>query len=140
MENIKSFKFESEGVILNLNINKQLHGSGVRLIINGEINSNNPDLKRFESFNGSSKNIFLKYQNTTVLWVSSNDWKGFRWEKYANETRYSIYTNLQEMKECYIRQREFITVISNYFYDSIKKYKQIKLLYETPLEDLISEE
>lgn len=140
MENIvKSFQFESEGVNLTLNIRKELHGGGLRLIIDGDVISNNTDLNRSESFNSSSRNISLKYHNNTVFWISSNEWKGFRWEKYSNETKYSVFRTVSEMKESYIQQREFITAISDYFYDSIKKYKQIKLLFETHLDEIISE-
>ncbi len=90
--------------------------------------------------NGTSKNIGLTYKNKTFFWISSNDWKGLRWKNYNNATGFSIYHSVKEMKEQYIDQREFITQIAGYFYDCIKKFKETKMLYETPLEDIISDE
>lgn len=140
MDNIvKSFEFESEGIKLILNIKKEIHKNSLRLIIDGNIISNNIDLVRSDSTNFSSQDISLKYLNNTIFWISSNEWKGLRWEKYSNETRYSIYRDVKEMKESYIIQRNFIDIIGSYFYDCIKNYKKIKLLYETKIEEIITE-
>jgi len=141
MENIlKTFKFESENIILFLDIKKEISGAAIKMIISARIENKNPNVIMTESFNSSSYDIHLKYKTGAFFYIGSNDWKGVRWEKSKNESKYNIYRNISEMKEAYIKQREFITVISSYFYDSIKKFKELQLLYETPLEDIISEE
>ena len=137
---LKSFQFEAEGVKLILNIRKELHKNCLRLIIDGDVISSNKDLIRDDSTNFSSKNFSLKYLKNTIFWISSNEWKGLRWDKYTNETKYLVYRNVKEMKEAYIIQRDFIPLIANYFYDSIKKYKEIKLLYETKIDEIISQD
>lgn len=137
---IKSFIFESEGIQLVLNIKKELHKGCLKMFIDGNVNSNNTEITIDKSTNFSSKNIALKYKNTIIFWISTNDWKGLRWENYRNETKIAIYRDVKEMKERYIEQREFITVISNYFYDCIKNYKRIKILYETSLNEIISDD
>ncbi len=137
---LKSFQFESEGVKLILNIRKELHKNCLRLIIDGDVVSNNKDLIRGESTHFSSKGISLHYLKNTIFWISSNEWKGLRWDKYTNETKYLVYRNVKEMKEAYIIQRDFIPLIANYFYDCIKKYKEVKLLYETKIDEIISED
>lgn len=140
MENIiKSFQFESEKIKLVLNIKKEVYKDGIKMIIDGTVSSVNKDVKIHESENGTSKDISLTYKNKGFFWISSNDYKGLRWDKYDNETKFSIYRNLAEMKEQYIEAREKITLISNYFYDCIKKYKEIQMLYETRLEDITTE-
>lgn len=141
MDNIiKSFEFESENIKLILNIKKEFHRNCLRVIIDGDVISNNKDLVRIDSTNGSSKDISLQYLNNSIFWISSNEWKGLRWDKYSNETKYSIFRNVTEMKESYIIQREFITLVGDYFYDCIKNYKRVKLLYETQIEEIASEE
>jgi|GEM_PF-4806240 len=141
MDNIfKSFTFEAENVQLILNIRKELHRNCLRFIIDGQVISNNKDLKIYYSVNGSSRGTSLSYLNNSFFWISSNEWKGLRWEKYSNETKYSIFRNVREMKDSYIVQRDFIPLIASYFYDCIKHYKNIKLLYETKIDDIISEE
>lgn len=74
------------------------------------------------------------------MYIGSNNWKGVRWGKSKNESKFTIYRNIAEMKKAYIKQRDFITLISTYFYDSIKTFKELQLLYETPLEDIIPEQ
>lgn len=137
---IKSFKFESEKIELTLNIKKEVKNGYIKMFIDGNLISNNSDVKVGFSTNITSKNFNLSYQNNSFFWISSNEWKGMRWINYKNETKFAIYRNLIEMKEEYIKQREFITIISNYFYKSINKYKEIKLLFETNLEEIVSEE
>jgi hypothetical protein len=137
---IKSFEFESENIKLILNIRKEFHRNCLRVIIDGDVISNNKDIVRIDSSNGSSKDISLKYLNNTIFWISSNEWKGLRWEKYSNETKYLIFRNVSEMKEAYVIQREFISVIGDYFYDCIKNYKKVKLLYETQINEIVTEE
>ena len=141
MDNIiKSFEFESEAVKLTLNIKKEIHRNYLRLVIDGNLISNNNDLIKNESRNSSSLNTSLSYLNHTIFWMSSNEWKGLRWENYSNETKFSVFRSVGELKESYIIQREFIDRISSYFYDSIKNYKRIKLLYETKIEEILTEE
>lgn len=141
MDNIlKSFKFESENVILFLDLKKEISGAAIKMIIHARIENNNSDIIMNEFFNGSSHDIHLKYKNGVFLYIGSNDWKGVRWKKKTNQSTYSIYRDIAEMKEAYLKQRHFITLISNYFYDSIKKFKEIKLLYETSIDDIIYEE
>jgi len=141
MENvIKSFSFESENIKLVLNIKKEVYKNALKMFIDGNVISNNTDLKRLESQNGSSRNISLSYKNNTIFWMSSNNYKGLRWEDYDKATGFSLYVSVKEMKEHYIEQREYITQIAEYFYDCIKRFMEIKLLYETPLDDIISEE
>ena len=134
---IKSFKFESEGIQLILNVKKKIYKGYLKMFIVGDIVSNNIDLVVDKSSNFSSENTALKYKNSIIFWISSNDWKGLRWGNYKNEARASTYCNVKEMKDKYIEQREFITIISDYFYDCIKNYKRIKLLYETSLDEVI---
>jgi hypothetical protein len=136
---IKSFKFESESIILDLYIKKEVYKSGIKMFIEGHVTTNNDDVKLHESVNGSSKHKSLSYKDNTFFWISSNYWKGMRWDNYDNATGFSVYDTLKEMKEQYINMREFITILSEYFYNCIKKYKEIKLLYETPVDDIISE-
>lgn len=141
MDNIlKSFKFESENIVLFLDIKKEISGAAIKMIISARIENSNPNVIIAESFNGSSYDIHLKYKTSAFLYIGSNDWKGVRWEKSKNESKYTIYRNIVEMKEAYIKQREFITLISNYFYDAVKRFKELQLLYETTLDDIISEE
>ncbi|WP_146171820.1 hypothetical protein [Flavobacterium magnum] len=110
------------------------------MIIDGDVISNNPDLVIGYSTNCSSKDISVKYLANSIFWISSNEWKGLRWEKYSNETRYSIFSSVKEMKESYIAQREYADLIGSYFYDCIKNYKKLKLLYETQIDEIISED
>lgn len=141
MDNLlKSFKFESENIILFLDLKKEISDTAIKMIIRARIENNNPEVTMTESFNGSSHDIYLKYKTGSFLYIGSNDWKGVRWDKSKNESKYIIYRSISEMKEAYIKQREFIALISNYFYDSIKKFKNLKLLFETPLEDIYSDE
>ncbi|AWI26835.1 hypothetical protein [Flavobacterium pallidum] len=137
---IKSFQFESEGVILTINIRKEVYKNSLKMIIDGDVISNNPDLVKGYSTNFSSKDISVKYLDNSILWISSNEWKGLRWEKYSNETKYSIFNSVKEMKESYIAQREYVDLICSYFYDCIKNYKKLKLLYETQIDEIISED
>ena len=88
MNNIfKSFIFESEGVKLTLNINKEFHSKCLRFIIDGNIETNNKDFNIYSSVNGSSLSFSLNYLDNSLIWISSNEWKGLRWEKYSNETK-----------------------------------------------------
>ncbi len=140
MDNIiKSFHFEAENIKLTLNIKKEIYRDGLKMFIDANVTTNNINVKKVESVNGSSKNISLNYKNKPFFWISSNDWKGLRWDKYSNETGYEIYYNVTQMKERYIVQREYIPKIAEYFYNSIKIFKETKMLYETRLEDIIYE-
>ena len=47
---------------------------------------------------------------------------------------------MKKMRKEYIKQREFVCIISNYFYHSLNKYKEMKLLYETQIEEIYSDE
>lgn len=138
-EIIKTYVFESEKVKLILNIKKELHKGSIKMFIDGDLISQNNDLIVDKSTNISSNNFALKYKNSLVFWMSSNDWKGMRWKNYNNESRIAIYRNLDEMKEKYISQREFITQISTYFYECIKTYKHNKILFETSINEIISD-
>lgn len=140
MDNIiKSFSFNSEGIELILSIKKEIFKGKLKMFIEGEVKYNNPDIITHRSENGTSKDLSLSFKNSNFFWISSNDWKGLRWEKYSNESRFLVYSNLTEMKEAYIKQREYITLISNYFYESVKKYKELKLLYETNIVDIMDD-
>ena len=119
---IKSFSFESENIRLELHIKKEVFKGALKMFIDANVESKNPDITIHHSTNISSKNFSLLYLGNNIFWISTNDWKGLRWENYKNETKFSIYRNLTEMKEKYIEQREYITLVSNYFYDCIKKY------------------
>lgn len=137
MENIlKSFEFESESVKLTLFIKKEVGTGFIRIFIDGNIVSNNYNLKVEQSTN----NFSLKYQNKSFFWISSNGVKGFQWENRKNTTIFSVYRNVTEMRDKYVVQREFIAQISNYFYECIKNYMETKLLYETSFEEIINEE
>jgi len=137
---IKSFHFEAENIKLTLNIKKVIYRDGLKMFIDGNVTTNNINIKKEESVNCSSKNLSLYYKNKLIFWISSNPSKGLRWDKYSNETGYSFYCNVTQMKERYILQREYIPKIAEYFYKSIKIYKDIKMLYETPIEDIIAED
>jgi len=139
MDNIiKSFTFNSEGIDLVLNIKKETFKGALKMFIEGDVKYNNSEIITSESVNGSTKSLYLSYKKSIFFTISTNDWKGFRWGKNEIETKFSIYRNVTEMKEAYIIQREFVTPISNYFYDSVKKYKELKLLYETSIDELIT--
>lgn len=135
-ETIKLFEFQSENVELILSINKDIYKNNIKMYIYGEVISKNNDIILDTSHN----DILLKYKNQKLFWLSYNKWKGLRWENYKNETKYELYSSTQEMKEAYIKQRDFIPLISAYFYDSIKNYKRLKLLFETSIDEIISEE
>ena len=137
---IKSFKFNCEDVELTLNIKKEVYKGAIKMFIDGDLISNNPDLKVSICKDFTSVDFFLMYKDNKFFWISSNKWKGMRWINYKNETKFEVYRDLTRMKERYIIQREFITTISNYFYDSINKYKEIKLLYETNIDEIISDD
>ena len=137
---IKSFKFSCENVELTLNIKKEINRGSIKMFIDGDLVSNNTELKLTTSTNISSLNFNLSYQNKSFFWMSYNKWKGMRWECYSNETKYAYYRNLDEMRKEYIKQREFVCIISNYFYHSLNKYKEMKLLYETQIEEIYSDE
>lgn len=110
------------------------------MYIEGDIITSDKELQINRSTNGTSNNTSLVYKNKVIFWMSSNDWKGLRWDNYSNETKFSTYNSVKEMKEKYIHEREFITPISEYFYDCMKNYKRIRLLYETPINDIISDD
>ena len=135
---IKSFHFEAENIKLTLNIKKKIYRDGLKMFIDANLTTNN--VKKDESKNGSSQNLSLNYKNKLFFWISSNEYKGLRWDKYSNETGYAVYYNVTQMKERYIVQREFIPKIAEYFYNSIKIYKETKMLYETRLEDIFAED
>ncbi len=71
--------------------------------------------------------------------MSFNNYKRLRWVNYYKSTGFSTYHSIREIKERYIEQRKFITQIAEYF-NCINKFMEIKMLYETPLEDIITEE
>lgn len=137
---IKTFHFQSENVELHLHIKKSLFKGGLKMYIEGDIITSDKELQINRSTNGTSNNTSLVYKNKVIFWMSSNDWKGLRWDNYSNETKFSKYNSVKEMKEKYILEREFITPISEYFYDCMKNYKRIRLLYETPINDIISDD
>jgi hypothetical protein len=140
MENIlKSFEFESESVKLTLFIKKEIGIGFIRIFVDGNIISNNNNLKIEQSSYPNSNSFSLQYHNKSFFWISSNGVKGFQWENRKNTTVFSVYRNVTEMKDKYIIQREFISQISNYFYECIQKYMETKLLYETSLDEIISE-
>lgn len=141
MDNIiKSFSFECENIKLVLNIKKEVLKDSIKMFIDTYVTNNNLDLTEHKTEKGTSKNISLKFKNETIFWVSYNKWKGVRWKNYKNETGFSAYNNLIEMKEQYIKQRKFITQIADYFYNSIKRFKEIQLLYDTHIDEIIDEE
>lgn len=141
MENIiKSFYFESENVMLELHIKKELFKGALKMFIDANLVSNNTDITIHHSSNISSKDHSLMYLKNSFFWISTNDWKGLRWENYKNETKFAVYRDVSEMKEKYIEQREFITLVSNYFYNCMKNYKNLKILYETKLNEIVSED
>lgn len=136
---IKTFNFNCENVELVLNIKKEISKATIKMFIDGEVICNNKDLKLRSSTDNSSADFNLIYIDKSFFWISYNKYKGMRWDKYNNETKYEYYRNLDEMKNAYIKQREFITIISNYFYDSLRKFKQIKILNETPIGEVYSD-
>ncbi len=139
MDIIKSFTFNSEGIELVLKIKKETFKGALKMFIVGEVKYDNSEIITTKSVNGSTKSLYLSYKKSSFFSISTNDWKGFRCGQHDIETKFSIYRNVTEMKEAYIEQREFITPISNYFYDGVKKYKELKLLYETPIDEILSD-
>jgi len=140
MDNIiKTFEFESENVKLMLYIKKEVYKGVLKMFIDGIIISNNPDIKIDESSHLSSKNTSLSYKGSMFFWMSYNTWKGLRWENFKNETKFCYYTNVNEMKEKYIQQRDFIPKISDYFFDCMKNYKKLALLYDTSISEIITD-
>lgn len=137
---IKTFQFQSENVELHLHIKKSLFKGSLKMYIEGDIITSDKELQINRSINGTSNNTSLVYKNKVIFWMSSNKWKGLRWANYSNETKFSTYNSVKEMKEKYIHEREFITPISEYFYDCMKNYKRIRLLYETSIDDIISDD
>lgn len=137
---IKSFHFQSEHVELLLHIKKKLFKGRLKMFIEGDVITSDKELQISRSSNGTSNDTSLIYKNKVIFWISSNDWKGLRWQNYNNETKFSIYDTVTEMKEKYIHEREFITPISEYFYDCMKEYKRIRLLYETSIDEILSED
>ncbi|WNM17972.1 hypothetical protein [Flavobacterium capsici] len=134
---IKSFQFESERVILILYIKKEIYGKGIKMYIDADIINNNENVELVMSDNISSRNKSLKYLQESFFWISYNPWKGMRWEKYSKETGFRTYNTIEEMKDLYIEQRKFINLISEYFYDSIKRFKKLQLLYDTQIDEII---
>lgn len=49
------------------------------------------------------------------------------------------YIDLKGMKDRYIEQSKFITLISNYFYELMHKFKNFKILYETEIDEIYFE-
>lgn len=135
---IKAFEFSSEGIVLTLYIRKIVYKGVLKMFIDADILVNNTEISKNVSNNGSSIYTTLIYKNSSILWIGTNDWKGLRWKNFSNETKFAYYTDLKSMKEKYIEQREFIDIVSNYFYDCIKNYKKIKLVYETSIDEIIS--
>ena len=140
MDNIiKSFEFESENVKLILNIKKEVYRGVLKMFIDGYIISNNSDIVISKSTYLSSESTSLSYKNSTIFWMSYNTWKGLRWENFKNETKFSYYTSVNEMKEKYIQQRDFIPKISDYFFDCLNNYKKLALLYDTSISEIIKD-
>jgi hypothetical protein len=141
MDNIiKSFSFECENIKLVLNIKKEVLKDSIKMFIDANVTNNNLDITEHKSENGTSKNLCLKFKNENIFWISYNKRKGLRWKSYKNETGFTVYNTLKEMKEQYIEQREFIPQIAEYFYSSIKRFKKIKLLYDLQIEEIIEED
>lgn len=138
MDNIiKSFHFEAEGIELILYIRKEIFRTGLKMFIEADVMYDNVDINSERTLNGTSKDLNLIYKNKSIFWVSSNNWKGLRWGSYKNESGILFYNNVAQMKEQYVIMRGFVTLISNYFYESVKKYKELKLLYETSIDELV---
>ena len=138
MDNIiKSFHFEAEGIELILYIRKEIFRTGLKMFIEADVMYDNVDINSERTWNGTSKDLNLIYKNKSIFWVSSNNWKGLRWGSYKNESGILFYNNVAQMKEQYVIMRGFVTLISNYFYESVKKYKELKLLYETSIDELV---
>ena len=72
---IKSFKFSCENVELTLNIKKEINRGSIKMFIDGDLVSNNNELKLTTSTNISSLNFNLSYQNKSFFWMSYNKWK-----------------------------------------------------------------
>lgn len=140
MDNIiKSFEFESENVKLILNIKKEVYRGVLKMFIDGNIISNNPEITINKSLQLSSKSTSLIYKNSVFFWMSYNNGKGLRWANFKNETKFCYYTNVNEMKEKYIQQRDLIPNISDYFFDCMKNYKKLALLYDTSIFEIITD-
>lgn len=138
MDNIiKSFHFEAEGIELILYIRKEIFRTGLKMFIEADVMYDNVDINSERTLNGTSKDLNLIYKNKSIFWVSSNNWKGLRWGSYKNESGILFYNNVAQMKEQYVIMRGFVTLISNYFYESVKKYKELKLLYETSIDEIV---
>jgi hypothetical protein len=139
MDNIiKSFQFEAENIKLTLSIKKEVYKGAIKMFIDADVDiSRNNNVKKTHSINGTSKDTSLDYKGNTFFWVSTNDWKGMRWDNYSNETKFRTYSTLQDMKESYLELREYIPLIAEYFYNCVNKYKQLKILFETNLDEIM---
>jgi len=139
---IKSFHYESENVVLTLNIKKRVssNSNGLIMFIDGGLSSENQYLEIRYDRNSLSENTSLIYRDKIVFWISYNPYKGLRWENYRNETGIAYFESINEMKEQYIKQLDYIPEIANYFYDSLKNAKKIMFLFDTNINELIDED
>lgn len=72
--------------------------------------------------------------------ISNNlSWGNYQSKKNENRVGLYYYNNIEEMIENYIILREYVTKVSDYFYSSIKNYKEKKMLYETDIDDVYKE-
>ena len=65
---IKSFTFESENIILELFIKKEVFRGALKMFIDANVKSNNPDISITTSTNISSINLSLKYLALRLLY------------------------------------------------------------------------
>ncbi len=136
---IKAFEFNAENIFLTIYIRKIIYKGILKMFIDATITVNNDEIVKYVSQNGSSINTSLLYKDSPFFWISTNDWKGLRWKTFSNETKFGYYRDITGMKDLYIEQRKFIPLISQYFYESITHYKNLKLLYETEIDEIIIE-
>ncbi len=136
---IKSFEFTAEDVTLTLYIRKTIYKDYFKMFIDANVEVKNKDIRKLVSENGSSVYTTLTYKNNSFFWLGTNDWKGLRWKSFKNETKVEYYIDLKGMKDRYIEQSKFITLISNYFYESMHKFKNFKILYETEIDEIYFE-
>lgn len=147
---VKSFSFNCENVTLTLNILKEISSDAIIMSIRGELTNENEDLDLINHVQEDKGFYALKYKGTNFFSMSNRGEKFYRisnnlsWGNYIsrkNENRVGVYryNNIEEMIEKYIILREYVTKVSDYFYSSIKNYKEKKMLYETDIDDVYKE-
>jgi len=145
---IKSFTFSAEDITLTLEIRKEVYKKEILMYLAGSLTSTNKELtvKTEKVGKSTATSTNLMYKDSSFLLIEQTKkfpyktGQNFIWDpvQRGGERITSVlsYTTLEEYVDRYKNFREDISKISEYFYNSIREYKEIKMLYETSIDDV----